>query len=304
MAQSKQFISKFELTPKRHQVQSCEPREEANTPIGPLRIVCGVCENCQAATLRGNTATEEEYKNLQAEALDPDDHSWGNVDATKHYFVKLYRSLKKSVGMKPDYASSSLAQYKDSWVTDNKTTIILLSRIHELPPEILAGIAWTEAGGDAPIKDNLGFHLRAFDHMADPYLEPITITHKSSRTSFGDIEIQLRNVATVQGMDTTKELPYSKQKELIKLLENEQFNLVVVIKYLSAMLKQIYPNYCVDDIDDYKFMLSGYLYNMGYPHKLLGKDVNLAVPGMKGISNYGHDLIKKKDKMRKLLGLQ
>ncbi|WNG29444.1 hypothetical protein F0U62_39720 [Cystobacter fuscus] len=180
----------------------------------------------------------------------------------------------------------------------------MLSRIHELPPEILAGIAWTEAGGDAPIKDSLGFHIRAFDHMADPYLQSITITRKPSLTSFGDIEIQLRNVAAVQEMKAPEELPYSKQKYLIELLENEQFNLVVVVKYLSSMLGQIYPGCRLEDFDDYMFILSGYLYNMGYPHKLLGKDKNLAIPGMKGISKYGHDLFKKKEKMRQLLELE
>ena len=47
----------------------------------------------------------------------------------------------------------------------------------------------------------------------------------------------------------------------------------------------------------------GFMYNMGYPHELIGPDKDLSIIKEKGISNYGYDLLAKREKMRELLGI-
>ena len=178
-----------------------------------------------------------------------------------------------------------------------KQTIIEFSASFNLPPEVLAGIAWTEAGGDPEFIDPIM-------HDARSLLNPIGLADKPPElTSVGDVQIQVRHVAKFLGLDADK-LSHGDRVGLIKFVENERNNLYIVARYISHSLKQIYPNYTINDIGDNEIVMIEYMYNMGYPHPMIGPNKNLEEISQKGISRYGHDLLNKKAKMRSLLGLR
>ncbi|WP_163832321.1 PAAR domain-containing protein [Spartinivicinus ruber] len=280
------MYDKTQIHASQHQIHEVKLRTEIFSAIGKLKVT--FCKNVNKDSLFGtNICTHDEYKELIKESKQPD-HDWDNLDYLGHAFVKAMRA----VGLGGDPAQSNLAQFKNSWVKDNKTGITLSARRHNIMPEVIAGIAWSEVGGDAGLLNIVGHEVRSMT-------EWLEITRAPEKTSFGDVEIQIRRVAETARVD--KKLTYCNRVDVIKLLNNEQVNIAVVTKYLADMLSQIYPSYTKNDFDRYKIELSGYLYNMGYPHKLLGPNVNLDIIRQRGISNYGHDLYRKIDKMRELL---
>ena len=219
------------------------------------------------------------------------DHDWGVLDAVGYKLGNSWRNLRRAFGAEVDYSTSSLAQFKDSWVTDNKAAIIEVSCWFDLPPEILGGIAWTEAGGDPESFDSIAHSIRSLGIGGAPGL-----------TSVGDVQIQIRHVAGYLGLDPDN-LTWGERRGLIKFVEKARNNLYVVARYISHSLKQVKPGYKLADIGDQEIIMIGYMYNLGFPHPLIGPDKDLSEIGKKGISNYGPDLLKKMPKMRGLLGL-
>ncbi|MBU2713707.1 PAAR domain-containing protein [Zooshikella harenae] len=271
---------------QKNETYEVELDTETYSAIGKLRVT--FCKDVNLDALYGtNICTYDEYQELMNESKQPD-HDWDTFDYLGYAFVKVARK----VGLGGDPSQSHLAQFKNTWVRENKTGIILSARRYNIKPEIIAGIAWTEVGGDSGL-------LNIAAHEVRSAVDAFEITKSSDKTSFGDVEIQIRRVPETVGI--TRKLEYCERVQVINLLKNEQVNIAVVTKYLADMLIQIYPGYTKDSFDDYKIMLSGYLYNMGYPHKLLGADKDLNIITQKNISFYGHDLLKKIDAMRELI---
>lgn len=104
LAKKDKSVAEFKIISEVMKIQSCVPRVEASSPIGPLRVVCGICLKCQNP-LRENTVTESEFKALKAESLDPNGHSWGTLDAAGYFFVKLYRG---PLGKAPEKETATL----------------------------------------------------------------------------------------------------------------------------------------------------------------------------------------------------
>lgn len=174
----------------------------------------------------------------------------------------------------------------------NKAAIIEVSCWFDLPPELLAGIAWTEAGGDPEAVDVYMHHIRSLGIGGAPGL-----------TSVGDVQIQIRHVAGYLGLDPDN-LTWGDRMGLIRFVENARNNLYVVTRYISLALKQTMPDYKLADIGDKEIIMIGYMYNLGFPHPLIGPDKDLSEISKNGISNYGPDLLKKMPRMRRLLGVE
>jgi hypothetical protein len=130
-----------------------------------------------------------------------------------------------------------LRNYKDAWVRGHRSQIKDLSAAYNLPPELLGGVAWIEAGGKPYISKIQLYNLRRFDHSGDPLLEPLTVTKKPEMTSMGPVAIQLRRAAEAMGLDY-KNLSESDKSELVDCLQNADNELSIVAKHLWQ-LKQI-----------------------------------------------------------------
>ncbi|MGS2724900.1 RHS repeat domain-containing protein [Porticoccus sp. GXU_MW_L64] len=212
---------------------------------------------------------------------DGNDHKWNEIDAIQYFFENLFNS---------NPAESSLAEFKDAWVKDKKEAIKKIAEYHDIPPEMLAGIAWTEVGGDPDDQDIIVHDLRSMGLISG---DPLN-------TSFGDVQIQLRNVAKALNVDP-ESLNYGGRVQLIKLMQNENANLNVVARHIGEAMRQEYDGLTAADYTDEHIRAAGYMYNIGYPHPLIGEGKDLSEISKRGISNYGDDLLGKMDKMRGFL---
>lgn len=154
-----------------------------------------------------------------------------------------------------------LRRYKDSWVRTHASTIKRMAMRDGLPPILLAGVVWIEVGGDPDFIDRVAYSIRKFDHLADPVLEPITVTKKPEMTSFGEISIQLRRAAETLGFDSNS-LSSEKFEELGRCLEsNEGFNIDIVSQHLAQLKRLDFPDTGVNE--DTIIRITGTRYNRG-----------------------------------------
>ncbi len=239
-------------------------------PFGTFEIVP------EGTPLTGNKITLDEYNRLLAESKLPN-QDWGGMDIAKW----------KAPGWLGGDADH-LRNYKDAWVRDHATSIQLQSRANGLPPELLAGTAWNEVGGDPTWIDGIAHDVRSFDHSADPYLEPLTVTSDPKLTSAGDVSIQIRRVAEQQGLDPNQ-LSYADRLGIMNTLKNDQANLQIVGKHLQE-LAQI--DFAGQPIGDDAMRVIGARYNRG-PH--------LTLDQIRKDTGYGDLIVTQKAKLQELL---
>ncbi|MET7617467.1 hypothetical protein [Streptomyces sp. NPDC005408] len=109
-------------------------------------------------------------------------------------------------GAKDSYWSPpSNAQERAEWIAANKEIIKAAALNSGLPPDMVAGIAWQEIGGQPGILDDLTDTIR---EQADSPLSPIApetlpwrLAGDPDNTSMGPIAIQVRRGAEVLGYD-------------------------------------------------------------------------------------------------------
>jgi hypothetical protein len=178
------------------------------------------------------------------------DSSWGYGD------VLVWKVLPKWLGGNPDL----LRNYKDTWVRAHRALIMSLSAQYQLPPELLAGVAWIEAGGKPYSSKILVYDVRAFDHLADPLLEPLTITKKPGLTSMGPVAIQLRRAAETMGLDFDG-LTLEDRNRLVECLQVDENDLAIVARHLWQLKQIDFPDRAV--IGLYEIRIIGARYNRG-----------------------------------------
>lgn len=237
-------------------------------PFGTFQIVP------EGTPLTGNKITLDEYNRLLAESKLPN-NDWGGMDVAKW-------KAPEWLGGDPNH----LRDYKDQWIRDHATSIELQARANDLPPELLAGTAWNEVGGDPVWIDDIAHDVRSFDHMADPYLP--TVTNDPSLTSAGDVSIQLRRAAESLGMDPNN-LSYSDRLAIMNLLKNDQANLQIVGDHLRDLAN---IDYAGKPIDDEAMRVIGARYNRG---------PDLSLDKIKKNTSYGDLIVKQKEKLQRLL---
>lgn len=206
--------------------------------------------------------------------------TWGTWDTVKW----------KGLGTLPSWLGGDkhvLRNYKNAWVKHHAPTIKRQASIYNISVLLLAGVCWIEVGGDPDWIDSVAYPIRAFGHMADPYLEPLTITKKPELTSMGDVSIQLRRAAEAVGWDIST-LTSQQKNELIDCLSDEDVNIAFVAKHL-AQLKEV-DKVCFTENEAIRIL--GARYNRG-PH--------LSLAQIKLNTSYGDLILKKKHDLRQLL---
>jgi hypothetical protein len=156
---------------------------------------------------------------------------WTVLDAAKRFAAQ-----KLGIGDK-----AILSKYKDAWTRAHRKEIVDTAGFNEIPVILLAGVCWIEVGGDPDIIDRLAYSIRSFDHMADPWLEPLTITKVPEQTSLGDVSIQLRRAAETLGASWSSLSDEDKNK-IVQCLLNEPCNVSVVGQHLKQLRQIDFPN--------------------------------------------------------------
>lgn len=103
------------------------------------------------------------------------------------------------------WSPPSTAQDRADWIAANKEIVKAAARNSGLPPDMVAGIAWQEVGGQPGILDDMTDTIR---EQADSPLSPIApeslpwrLGGDPDNTSMGPIAIQVRRGAEVLGYD-------------------------------------------------------------------------------------------------------
>jgi len=160
----------------------------------------------------------EEIKTVQIYEM----RNWSFKDSLKHYYDKKVRK---------DYVTKE--EYCKNWINAFREVIKRAAKICDIPPELLAGIAWIEVGGMFTFIDYVAYTLRE-DKLIQYIIDtmkflnfPIDIKD-SNLTSFGYLSMQLRRTAEVLRLNIKN------MSEQNKLLLIGVSNLVPVQIFLVA----------------------------------------------------------------------
>ena len=149
---------------------------------------------------------------------------WRNIDALEYYRLSKIKKDEKS-------AQEFVENFKNQWVCGYKDIINEAANEFNIPPDLLAAIAWREVGGDPP----------AFDLAADARSLGLYPGHPDE-TSFGNTSIQLRNAASALGYDPNQLTP-QERTQLRYSLQNSNQNLFITAKYLSDLIEKYIPDH-------------------------------------------------------------
>ncbi len=185
-----------------------------------------------------------------------------------------------------------LRSFKDGWVKHNRMYIKQFARKYKIPPVLLAGTAWIEAGGDPQFIDSLAFNVRAFDWSGPKWVDDnLTITNNPNKTSFGAISMQLRTAARTMRIDL-KKFSYTQMKALAKCLETDVFNIKLVARHYVDIIQRDFPGISTSQLTDEQIMIAGARYNRG---------VGLSLKSIKTNMSYGKVILKIRPRIKKLL---
>lgn len=176
-----------------------------------------------------------------------------------------------------------LQRFKDGWVRHNRFTILGVAKAAKLPPQLVAGTAWIEAGGDPTFIDRLAFEVRSFDWSGPDWVdEHLTITKEPSMTSFGAVSMQLRTAARTMGLDI-QSMTDEDVRGLAGCLEKDSFNLRLVAKHLSDLARHDFPKADTENLTPEQIKVIGARYNRG---------IGLSLESIKKNTSYGDFILK------------
>lgn len=164
---------------------------------------------------------------------DPGVHEWNSMDAAGYA------------------AGKDIFPFKDQWVRGYRTAIIAAANKWNIPPALLAGVAYNEVGGDPAWVDDVMFETR----------KVVPIDKPAERTSFGDVSIQLRRAAQTLGYGDN---PTPAQMAAIRAsLGNPVQNLFIVAKHLSDLRDFDFRDVPASKLTPEQIEITGARYNRG-----------------------------------------
>jgi hypothetical protein len=151
---------------------------------------------------------------------------WGSVD------LAVWKLVPEKFGGGIPY----IQNFKNAWVKNNKTTIILSAKENFIPAQLLAGVCWIEVGGDPNFIDRAAFEIRSFDWSGSEWMDKnMTITSSPQKTSFGAVSMQLRTAAETLGLDP-KTMTGEQFRSLANCLQKDVFNIKLVARHLKQLI--------------------------------------------------------------------
>jgi len=180
------------------------------------------------------------------------DFSWGYWD------VVVWKVLPKWMGGDADI----LRNYKDAWVRGHRAAIKKAAKLYDLPPELLAGVAWIEAGGKP-----YSFKIDVYEvrtavrlDVSRDGVQIFSLTKQPGMTSMGPVAIQLRRAAETMGLDFNQ-LSEGDKTALVNCLQNADNDLAIVAKHLWQLKEIDFPG--KREIGKSEMRIIGTRYNRG-----------------------------------------
>jgi len=232
----------------------------------------------------GNQITPDEYEKMIEEARG--NHRWTEFDATERLIGDLIGT---------EATESNLREYKDTWIEGNSTTISVIARMHGLPPEMLASVAWTEIGGTPPSLDDAAAIARNVGLLPG----------SPAMTSVGDVQIQARHIAEMHGVDPDSLGSKDVMRLRRELERSRALNLNYVARHIADLRDAAWPDRPDGPLSEDEMERLGYMYNVGFRDDLanMSQPVDHEYFRTEFKSEYGIDLVRKLQRMRLELGL-
>ena len=174
-------------------------------------------------------------------------------------------------------------EFKAQWVRGYRKVIQAAAKRFDLPVLLV--------GGDPLWIDEVAYQIRTFDHLADPLLEIMTVTKLPSKTSFGNVSIQLRRAAEAMGYDPGK--LSGDQQDMIKAsLQEPRENIFVAAKHLADLRDIDFPGKKASSMTLDDITVTASRFNRGPDLSLQDIEKNMS---------YGSFIVKRADKLREIL---
>ena len=128
-----------------------------------------------------------------------------------------------------------LFTFKDTWVRYNRATILAAAKRYDLPPELVAGVAWVEVAGDPTFIDRIAFEVRTVVRRGARSIDSsLTVTKAPEKTSFGSISMQLEVAVETIGAKAS-DMDVKSLRQLGACLEQDGINVHLVARHLSTL---------------------------------------------------------------------
>jgi hypothetical protein len=172
----------------------------------------------------------------------------------------------------------NIFDFKSQWVHGYRDAINAAAGRFDLPPELVAGVAFNEVGGDPLFVDDLAYSLRNGEVR--------------DLTSFGNVSIQVRRAAESLGYDMSQDLSPSQRRMVIASLKQPQENIFIAAKHLSDLRDIDYKGISASNLTESQIEEIATRYNRGPDLSLAKIQKNMS---------YGQAITKRWDVLRKLL---
>lgn len=192
------------------------------------------------------------------------------------------------------WGSTYGADFKDKWVREHSELIREAAAKYNLPPELVAGVIWQEAGV-LPDEVDLGTYTArklfpALDIDSDSSLNKIPVLGRffgsEEETSIGQSQMQIRTAAEILDYDS-ENLSTAQEVEIITKLSDPASSIDLAARYLDRLRN----NMPQDLSDDELFVAIATQYNRG----------DLTLEQVWDNPGYGQSILNLRDNTRALL---
>lgn len=177
----------------------------------------------QSVTASGRSLLHEEIGGLaQQTTADPGVREW-----TTREFAS-WQDLRIIGGARP--AAAYIHEFKRQWVRAYRRVIRAAAQRFNLPPLLLAGVAYNEVGGDPQWIDSVARAVR----------RNLPLTNNPQLTSFGNVSTQLRRGAETLGYSPST-LNDRQEEMIVSSLEDARQNIFIAASHLADLRDIDFP---------------------------------------------------------------
>jgi len=158
--------------------------------------------------------------------------------------------------------------FKDQWVRGHRNAINAAAEKYNIPPVLLAGVAYVEVGGMPFWFDRATFDVRRHPivqriapHVPSGYIQN-QLTRQYDHTSFGHTSVQMATAAEVLGYDFNN-LTMAQRRAIAESLEDPAQSIFIAASYLSHLRNNAFPGVSAEDMTLDQISALASWYNVG-----------------------------------------
>ena len=158
-------------------------------------------------------------------------------------------------------------EFKYQWIEGYKDIIKTAATTYDLPPELVAGVAMLEVGGDPLIADDIIYAGRnnvIVKYLAEKgwFIEADKFRQDKQETSFGNVSMKVRVAAALLGYDYDK-ISETRQRLIIDMLKDVNTNVLLSTKYLAYLRDKEFKGKSADQLTKTDIEVIATRYNRG-----------------------------------------